>query len=250
MLNKYYVLANNTVYAQQLFNRITSLYKKYIVHSILESNIIICIGGDGFLLEIMNKYYQYNIPIYPINGGTLGFLTNAFSDNDISENIKNSDSISIYPLELKINEKIYYAFNEITIFRSTPQATHFIFDINHQLKEEIKGDGLIISTPMGSTGYNYSAGGPILPLNSRLISIVPICPSKPKNWKGAILNNNCIFYISITDLTKRPAFISCDNREYGNVDSFEIKRSEKKLDLLIDNFKSFNLKIMKEQFFQ
>jgi len=198
----------------------------------------------------MNKYFEYGKPIYPINGGTLGFLTNPCSENYILENVQKSDSISIHPLELKINENIYYAFNEITIFRSTPQATHLTFNINNQLKEDIKGDGLIISTPMGSTGYNYSAGGPILPLNSQLVSIMPICPFKPKNWKGAILNNNCLFQIKILDLIKRPAFISCDNREYGNLETVEIKRSDKKINLLIDNYKDFNLKVMKEQFFQ
>lgn len=214
-----------------------------------ECDIIICIGGDGFLLTTINKYNQLKKPIYPINGGTVGFLTNSFNIDNMFDNIIYADKIALISLQVKINNKLENAYNEISLLRKSPQAIHLELYINDEFTTTIIGDGLIISTPLGSSGYNYSSGGSILPLTSNLLSITPICPYKPKNWKGAIIENDVTIKIKILDSNKRPAIINLDNREFGNIKDITIKcDSDNKSELLLDNYDKFKLKILKEQF--
>lgn len=230
------------------------LYQNIIKKSIFqlskveESDIIICIGGDGFLLTTINQYNRLKKPIYPINGGTVGFLTNSFNIEEIS-NIMNADKVKLISLQVNLNKKLENAYNEISLLRKSPQAIHLELYINEEFTTKIIGDGLIISTPLGSSGYNYSSGGSILPLNSNLLSITPICPYKPKNWKGAIIENDVTIRIKILDSNKRPAIINLDNREFGNIKDIIIKcNSNNKTELLLDNYNKFKLKILKEQF--
>lgn len=230
------------------------LYQNIIEKSIFqlskveESDIIICIGGDGFLLTTINQYNRLKKPIYPINGGTVGFLTNSFNIEEIS-NIMNADKVKLISLQVNLNKKLENAYNEISLLRKSPQAIHLELYINEEFTTKIIGDGLIISTPLGSSGYNYSSGGSILPLNSNLLSITPICPYKPKNWKGAIIENDVTIRIKILDSNKRPAIINLDNREFGNIKDIIIKcNSNNKTELLLDNYNKFKLKILKEQF--
>lgn len=230
------------------------LYQNIIEKSIFqlskveESDIIICIGGDGFLLTTINQYNRLKKPIYPINGGTVGFLTNSFNIEEIS-NIMNADKVKLISLQVNLNKKLENAYNEISLLRKSPQAIHLELYINDEFTAKIIGDGLIISTPLGSSGYNHSSGGSILPLNSNLLSITPICPYKPKNWKGAIIENDVTIRIKILDSNKRPAIINLDNREFGNIKDIIIKcNSNNKTELLLDNYNKFKLKILKEQF--
>lgn len=231
------------------------LYQNIIKKSIFqlskveESDIIICIGGDGFLLTTINQYNGLKKPIYPINGGTVGFLTNSFNIEEISDNIINADKVKLNSLQVNLNKKLENAYNEISLLRKSPQAIHLELYINDEFTAKIIGDGLIISTPLGSSGYNHSSGGSILPLNSNLLSITPICPYKPKNWRGAIIENNVTIQIKILDSDKRPAIINLDNREFGNIKDIIIKcNSNNKTELLLDNYAKFKLKILKEQF--
>ena len=214
-----------------------------------DSEIIICIGGDGFLLTTINKYKKLRKPIYPINGGTVGFLTNPFNINKMIGNIIHSDKIELPCLQVNLNNKLESAYNEISLLRNSPQAIHLELYINEEFAITIIGDGLIISTPLGSSGYNYSSGGSILPLTSNLLSVNPICPYKPKNWKGAIIENNVSIKIKILDHKKRPAIINLDNREFGTIKDITINCNlENKSELLLDNYDKFKLKILKEQF--
>ena len=228
-----------------------NLQKKsmFELSEVQECDTIICIGGDGFLLSTINKYNQLKKTIYPINGGTVGFLTNSFNVDNMFDSIINADKITLTSLQVNINDKLENAYNEISLLRNSPQAIHLELYINNEFTTKIIGDGLIISTPLGSSGYNYSSGGSILPLTSNLLSINPICPYKPKNWKGAIIENDITIRIKILDSNKRPAIINLDNREFGTIKDITINCNlNNKTELLLDNYDKFKLKILKEQF--
>ena len=224
---------------------------KLLTDNVKKCDIILTIGGDGFLLDCLNNLSIFDKPFYPINGGTVGLLTNEIDFNLLINDIENADKININPLKITINGKVEYAFNEMSILRKSPQAIHLELYINNDFISEIIGDGLIISTPLGSSGYNYSSGGSILPLTSNLMSISPICPIKPRNWRGIIVDNKVKMEIKVKNTNKRPAILNLDNRELGNVNNIYIETTNlifqnKQVKLLFKDFDKFNLRIIKE----
>jgi len=238
----------------QIYNNIITNVKNLEISQEIEtSDTIISIGGDGFLLNCIYNFSKYGKPVYPINGGHVGFLTNNFNIYTFEEDIVNADKIYLNPLQIKINNKNEYAFNEMSLLRKSTQAVHLELIINNKFVAKIIGDGLIISTPMGSSGYNYSSGGSILPLDSNLISITPICPCKPKNWRGAIVENSSKIEINVIDTTKRPVTLNLDNRDLGLIKEISLSSStiidnNIKVSLLFKNFDEYKLKILMEQF--
>lgn len=240
--------------SSQIYNDIINNVKNIkLSQEIKTSDIIVSIGGDGFLLNCIFNFSKYGKPFYPINGGSIGFLTNDFNIDTFEEDVINADQIYLNPLKIRINNKSEYAFNEMSLLRNSSQAVHLKLIINNNFVTKIIGDGLIISTPMGSSGYNYSSGGSILPLNSNLISITPICPCKPKNWRGAIVENNSKIEIQVIDTIKRGATLNLDNRDLGLIQDIKLSSSttidnNMKVSLLFKNFDEYKLKILTEQF--
>ena len=222
-----------------IYNQIKQKYNYLITNYIEESTHIIAIGGDGYLLVCLNKFISYNKKIYGINGGTKGKILNKFSLNTLIDDINNSDIVTVSPLQVNIGNDIKYAFNEVSIIRKSPQTTHLNINID---KNNIKliGDGVIISTALGSSGYNYSAGSPILPIKSNLISLMPICCNDPKHWKGSIIDNFTEISVSVIKNIKRPVTLNIDNLNYESIENIKINYSKIKINLLYKNFNKFN----------
>tara|TARA_B100000900_G_scaffold261608_1_gene222979 strand:- start:375 stop:1145 length:771 start_codon:yes stop_codon:yes gene_type:complete len=217
-------------------------------------DIIIVIGGDGFMLKTLKKNKDSKKFFYGINSGNYGFLMNKFSSKTIIRNLYKSNIISISPLEMTVKNnknkiKKYLAINEVSILRQSRQAASL--SINHGSKKVIKrlvSDGVLVSTPAGSTAYNLSVHGPILSLNSKKLSISPISPFRPRRWKGKIVSYKSKIIIKNLNPKKRPISAVADNIEVRNAKDVTVKTNQKiKFNLMYDKNKSLQKKIKIEQ---
>ena len=230
------------------------LYKILSKSKIQTSNTMIVIGGDGFMLQTLKKNKKSNKFFYGINSGNYGFLMNKFSPNSIIKNLTKTNMIAISPLEMIVRTnknkiKKYLAINEVSILRQSRQAAYL--SINHGSKQIIKklvSDGVLVSTPAGSTAYNLSVHGPILSLNSKKLSISPISPFRPRRWKGKIVSDKTKITIINLNPKKRPISAVADNIEVRNAKKVIVKTNKKiKFNLLYDNNRSLQKKIKIEQ---
>ena len=229
------------------------IIKKIKKQKFYRSNLNIVIGGDGFMLQTLKKSKNKNDLFYGINSGTYGFLMNKFQKNVIS-NIEQSKKVVISPLEMivknKNNEiKKKLAINEVYIYRQNKQAANLSIKKNSKIiKKKLICDGVIVSTPAGSTAYNLSVHGPILDLDSKKLSIVPISPFRPRRWKGTIVNYKSMIVIKNLDVNKRPVSAVSDNIEIRNAKFIKIKTNVKiKFNLLYNKNNSLQKKIKIEQ---
>ena len=235
--------------------KIKSFLQKYMNKiQIKKVNTIIVIGGDGFMLQVLKKNTNSGKFFYGINSGNYGFLMNKFSSKKIFKNISKAKMITISPLEMIVkNTKNHLrksiAINEVSILRQSRQAASL--SINHGTKQIIKrlvSDGVLVSTPAGSTAYNLSVHGPILSLNSKKLSISPISPFRPRRWKGKIVGDKSKIVIKNLNYKKRPISAVADNIEVRNAKNISIKINNKiKFNLLYDKNSSLQKKIKIEQ---
>ena len=233
--------------------------KKYLLnkiktYSIKNSSVVIVIGGDGFMLQTLKKYNKFKKPFYGINSGSYGFLMNKFNKKKVFENVFKANKIIISPLIMRVktksgNTKKGIAINEVSILRQSRQAASL--SISHGSKKIIKklvSDGVLVSTPAGSTAYNLSVHGPILNLNSKKLAISPISPFRPRRWKGKIISDKSNITIKNLNPQKRPISAVADNTEVRNAKNIVIKINKKiKFFLLYDKNKSLQKKIKIEQ---
>ena len=231
-----------------------ALIKKLNTNIFFKKNITIVIGGDGFMLQTLKKNKNLKREFYGINSGNYGFLMNKFSSENIIKNLLNANMISISPLEMivknkKNQTKKSLAINEVSVLRQSRQAASLsIRQGSRQIIKKLVSDGVLVSTPAGSTAYNLSVHGPILSLNSKKLSIAPISPFRPRRWKGKIVNDKTKIIIKNLNPTKRPISAVADNLEVRNVKSVTIKTNNKiKFNLLYDNNRSLQKKIKIEQ---
>jgi len=230
------------------------LYKKLKNHSVANSNLIIVIGGDGFMLESLKKYNKYKKPFYGINSGNYGFLMNKFSTKHTIKNLSKGRLVSISPLEMTVRNKSNLtkkaiAINEVSILRQSRQAASLsILKGSKTIIKRLISDGVLVSTPAGSTAYNLSVHGPILSLDSKKISISPISAFRPRRWKGKVLGDRSKIVIRNLNPKKRPISAVADNFEVRNVKYISIKTNKKiKFNLLYDKNRSLQKKIKIEQ---
>jgi len=232
----------------------TSLEKKIQPISLAKSKLIVVIGGDGFMLQTLKKFYKLKKPFYGVNSGHYGFLMNRFSNKNFFKNLTSAKLIQIYPLEMKVRTKNNQlkksiAINEVSILRQSRQAASLLIKSrSKQIIKKLISDGVLISTPAGSTAYNLSVHGPILSLNSKKLSIVPISPFRPRRWKGKIVSDKSNIIIKNLNPSKRPISAVADNIEYRNAKTISIKTIKKiKFNLLYDSNRSLQKKIKIEQ---
>jgi len=230
------------------------LYKKLKNHSVANSNLIIVIGGDGFMLESLKKYNKYKKPFYGINSGNYGFLMNKFSTKHTIKNLSKGRLVSISPLEMTVRNKSNLtkkaiAINEVSILRQSRQAASLsILKGSKTIIKRLISDGVLVSTPAGSTAYNLSVHGPILSLDSKKISISPISAFRPRRWKGKVVGDRTKIIIRNLNPKKRPISAVADNFEVRNVKFISIKINKKiKFNLLYDSNRSLQKKIKIEQ---
>ena len=236
-------------------NRIKKiLLKKYKNYSPNLSNVIVVLGGDGFMLQTLKKYQKYNKPFYGINCGSVGFLMNKYKTSKIDKSIFKAKSFFISPLQMKAitkSGKIFsaIAINEVSLLRQSRQTAALqIINRNKILIKKLICDGVIVSTPAGSTAYNLSVSGPILSLNSKKFAITSISPFRPRRWKGKIVSSSSIIKIKNLNIYKRSVSAVADNFEVRNIKSVIIKNNSKiKFKLLYDKNTSLTKKISLEQ---
>ena len=215
--------------------------------------LIIVIGGDGFMLQTLKKHKKSNNLFYGINSGNYGFLMNKFSKNNLIKNIIKSKTTTILPLEMIVKQKKRkircLAINEVSILRQSRQAANLSIKIGSNfLIKKLVSDGVLISTPAGSTAYNLSVHGPILSLDSKKISIAPISAFRPRRWPGKIVSEKSKISIKNLNSIKRPVSAVADNVEIRNAIKIDVKVQNKvKFKLLYDNSKSLQKKIKLEQ---
>ena len=229
------------------------LDKKIKITSLKNANIIIVLGGDGFMLQTLKKLYKFKKPFYGINCGNYGFLMNKFSNKNFLRNLKNSSSIKISPLQMTVVNDNYskksIAINEVSILRQSKQASSVSITINKKkIIKRLISDGVLVSTPAGSTAYNLSVHGPILNLDSKKLAVTPISPFRPRRWKGIMVSDKSKIVIKNLDPNKRPINAVADNFEVRNAKTITIKVDKKIIfNLLYDKENSLYKKIKIEQ---
>ena len=250
-MNKYHFIFDKTKKNKRLKNIFLKKYKNHPPHL---CKIIVVLGGDGFMLQTLKKYQKYNKIFYGINRGTFGFLMNKFKTYDIEKSISKAKLVSISPLEMMATTKTgkthsNIAINEVSLLRQTRQAASIqIKNGKKVLIKKLICDGVLISTPAGSTAYNLSVSGPILSLNSKKLAITPISPFRPRRWKGKIVSSSSVIKIKNLNVHKRSISAVADNVEVRNVKNVEIKINNLiKFKLLYDKNYSLNKKIKLEQ---
>ena len=217
------------------------------------SNITIVIGGDGFMLQTLKKNKKSKNSYYGINSGNYGFLMNKFSNKLLLKNLNKAKKITIFPLEMlvktKNNVRKFIAINEVSILRQSRQAANLSIKNNSKnIIKKLVSDGVLVSTPAGSTAYNLSVYGPILNLNSKKISIAPISAFRPRRWVGKIVSDKSKVIIKNLNPKKRPVSAVADNIEVRNAKKIVIKTNKKiKFNLLYDQNRSLQNKIKIEQ---
>jgi NAD+ kinase len=251
MRDKVYLIFDKTKSSLKIKS---TLIKKVKITSLIKSNIIIVLGGDGFMLQTLKRLYKYKKPFYGINSGNYGFLMNKFSNESFSKNLNISNSIKIYPLQMTVTNKNNQtkksiAINEVSILRQSKQASSISITANKKnIIKNLISDGVLVSTPAGSTAYNLSAHGPILNLDSRKLAVTPISPFRPRRWKGTIISDKSKILIRNLDVDKRPISAVADNFEVRNAKTIKIQANKKiSFELLYDKKNSLYKKIKIEQ---
>ena len=249
---KFHFISSNSKEAQ--------IAKEEFVSSYLQSDpesadVIIAIGGDGILLKSLHDFNSLNKPFFGINFGSVGFLMNSANKSNLEETIKSSKSTELKPLKMIAKDdknKTYesIAYNEVSLMRQSHQASKFEIKINDITRmNELICDGVLVSTSAGSTAYNLSAHGSILPLDSRLLALTPISAFRPRRWRGALLSESNIIKINVLNFKERQVSVTADNIEFRNIKEVTIQSSnDKKCKILFDKNHSIEDKILNEQF--
>ena len=231
-----------------------SLFNKYKNYSPNVCNVIVVLGGDGYMLKTLKKYQKYNKPFYGINRGSFGFLMNKYKTSNVDKIVSKAKLLSISPLQMKAvskSGKIFtaIAINEVSLLRQTRQTASLqIKNDKRILIRKLICDGVLISTPAGSTAYNLSVRGPILSLNSKKLAITAISPFRPRRWQGKIISSSSLIKIKNLNIQKRPVSVVADNVEVRNITNVRVKINRLiKFKLLYDKNYSLIKKIKLEQ---
>jgi NAD+ kinase len=220
-----------------------------------DAEIIVALGGDGFMLQTLHEFLGEDKPIYGMNRGSVGFLMNDYSEDNLLERLAAAEATRVHPLRMKTigrNGKATeaLAFNEVYLFRETRQAAKLRVIVDERARiSELICDGILVSTPTGSTAYNLSAHGPILPIDAALLAITPISAFRPRRWRGAILSHLARTRFEILEPEKRPVSAVADHFEVREVASVDVAEDRSiSMTMLFDEGHSLNERILAEQF--
>jgi NAD+ kinase len=237
-MNKFHFVFDKTNKSQKLKNIFLKKYKNYSPNN---SNCIVVAGGDGFMLNTIKKKLNYNKPFYGVNCGSFGFLMNSYTTSRLENKINNAKKTLINPLSLKTISRNSYkknilAINEVSLFRQSRQTTAIKIKIGEKvIIKKLIADGVLISTPAGSTAYNLSARGPILPLTSEKLVVTPISSFRPRRWRGKVISNKIAVKVYNLDYNKRPLAAVADNIEIRNIKSVTVSINKKIKIILLHN---------------
>jgi NAD+ kinase len=218
-------------------------------------DVLVVLGGDGFMLETLHRYGRRNIPFYGMNCGTVGFLLNQYRPEMLQERISGAKPSCLHPLRMFARcmagkQHELRAINEVSLFRQTRQAARIRVTVDHvQRISEMCGDGILVASPAGSTAYNLSAGGPVMPLDANTLALTPLNPFRPRRWRGALLPQDASIYFEILDPHKRPVSAVADFTEIRDVTSVSVGiQQDETLTLLFDPEHQLEERIIHEQF--
>jgi NAD+ kinase len=244
--------ASSADHAQEAIKHLAALYGNVALD---DADVIVALGGDGFMLQMLHDEMNTGRLVYGMNRGTIGFLMNDYDDKDLLGRIDAAVENIIHPLEMKAtnaygDELTALAINEVSLLRQSYQAAKIKVYVDDKPRlEELICDGVMVATPAGSTAYNLSAHGPILPLDARLLAMTPVSPFRPRRWRGALLPDNAHVKFEIAEPDKRPVNAVADHLEVKTVTSVEICQSENNTTrILTDSSHSWNDRILAEQF--
>jgi len=220
-----------------------------------DADVLCALGGDGFMLQSLHRHGALGKPVFGMKLGAVGFLMNHYREDGLVERIALAEPAKLRPLEMVAlteagTSTTLLAYNEVSLLRQTRQAAHLGIDLNgHTRLDELVCDGVLVATPAGSTAYNYSAHGPILPLGSHTIALTPIAPYRPRRWRGAILKADTVVGFKVLDPYKRPVSATADSHEVRDVVEVSIRESrERTVTLLFDPEHNLEERILSEQF--
>ena len=245
-------VASDTAGALEAATRLAALYGQSKVE---DADVVVVLGGDGFMLQAIQENMDSGRAIYGMNRGTVGFLMNAYSETDLLTRIAAATPETIRPLVMDTQTidgatQSVRAINEVSLFRQAAQAAKVRISIDDKVRlDELVCDGVMVATPAGSTAYNLSAHGPILPLDAPLLALTPVSPFRPRRWRGALLHNRSVVRFDILEADKRPVNAVADHTEVKSVACVSVRESRHStVTLLFDESHSWNERILAEQF--
>lgn len=245
-------IASSSPRAQKALKSYELLHKNHLPE---EADVLVVLGGDGFMLHNLHTYRTLNKPFYGINYGSVGFLMNQASTENLSELITTSRETILHPLKMlaldhQNHPHTAYAINEISTLRQSAMASNLRIEIDGIPRiEKLVCDGVLVSTPAGSSAYNLSVHGPIIPLGADLLALTPISPFQPRNWRGALLPDSAKITITALEATKRPMSVSADSQLFKNIIRVDISQSRStEYTLLFDPGHNLEERILQEQF--
>ncbi len=251
-LDRIAFIASNSEEAQAAFAQLTQIYGNDDPH---KADVIVALGGDGLMLKTLHDHMRTGKPIYGMHRGTVGFLMNEYSTVNLHERLAAARETLINPLLMRAtdvhgNVHIHHAINEVSLFRQTHQAARLRILIDEQERmAELIADGILVATPAGSTAYNLSAQGPILPINAALLALTPISAFRPRRWRGALLPNKAFVVIEVLEGDKRPVAAVADHDEARDVRRVEVISDRTiSMRMLFDPGHSLEERIISEQF--
>ena len=238
--------------ARKALKRLVKLYGNVTPS---RADVVVALGGDGLMLQTLRHAMKAGRPIYGMHRGTVGFLMNDFREKGLRERLQAAQTTVIHPLVMRardIKGKLHehYAINEVSLFRQTYQVARLAISVDGKERlPELMADGVLVATPAGSTAYNLSAQGPIIPINASLLAVTPISPFRPRRWRGALLPDGAKVAIEVLEAEKRPVAAVADHDEVRDVQSVEITMDRKiSIPMLFDPGHSLDERILREQF--
>ena len=245
-------VAADTEEAQAALKRLKARYPSTEPET---ADVIVALGGDGFMLETLHRYIERGVPIYGMNCGTVGFLMNQYEEEDLPERLAAAQRARLYPLAMTAwtvdgDEVRALAINEVSLLRETRQAAKIGIRIDGVIRlPELICDGVLVATPAGSSAYNLSAHGPVLPIGSGVLALTPISPFRPRRWRGALLPHNAEITFEIHEAAKRPVSAVADYTEVRDVAEVQVREERGvTLNLLFDPQHNLEERILMEQF--
>jgi NAD+ kinase len=219
------------------------------------AEVIVPLGGDGFMLETVHRFLRKGVPIFGMHRGSVGFLMNPYQLEGLPDRLETAQPVILYPLEMTTSDEqgatqTAIAFNEVSLLRESRQGAKLKVSVDGVVRlEELVADGILLSTPVGSTAYNLSAHGPIIPLDSEILALTPISAFRPRRWRGALLSHRAKVRIDCLEIDKRPVSAVADFTEVRDIVSVEIEeKRDISMTLLFDREANLQERVFKEQF--
>lgn len=232
-----------------------TLVHRYGQYSEEEADVVIALGGDGAMLDSLRRRFGDSKPVYGMHRGTIGFLMNEYREDDLVERVNAAERATIVPLSMVATdihgqEHTALAINEVSLFRETAQTARLRITVDGKVRmEELSCDGVMVATPAGSTAYNLSAHGPILPIGANLLALTPVSAFRPRRWRGALLRHDAKVTIEVIAPDRRPVAAAADNQEVRDIATVRVEADRKqRLTMLFDPGHALDERILREQF--